>query len=172
MLRSDVMVNNVISSGNSLKRHCLLSTWQDIWNKTVSPNLFPFLLQHTYMYEFLMSIYWADGITHPSEVTGGLEVDYIILAGVKRCVPVAVVGVVVPHGEGRSLGQAAGWEFSGVVMRRCTTCPSTSPWSLPMGGRSRETLHVTQLPPPHLSGAVLLHHNHMIGAVDEDITVF
>lgn len=46
--------------------------------------------------------------TYSSEVAHGLEVDQIGFPGIEGSVPVAIVGVVVPHGEGRGLREAAG----------------------------------------------------------------
>ena len=94
--------------------------------------------------------------THPSEVAHGLEVDEVALARVQGSVPVAVVGVVVPHGEGAGLRQAAGGQLRRVVVRR--------PPRLGLGVRhgQRETLLQPQLP-LHLLHALLLHH-HLVGA--------
>lgn len=94
---------------------------------------------------------------YPSEVAGGLEVDEVVLGGIQRAVPVAVVGVVVAHGEGRGLGQAAGGQLGRVVVRR------PSGLRLAVGLRGGEAVGGAQLPPPHLAGPVLLHHHHLVG---------
>lgn len=94
--------------------------------------------------------------SHPSEVTGGLKVDEVVLGGVQRAVPVAVVSVVVTHGEGSGLWQTAGSQLSCVVMWR--------PFGLRLivGVWCRETVDSTQLPPPHLTGTILFHHHHLV----------
>lgn len=95
--------------------------------------------------------------SYPSEVGGGLEVDQVVLGGVQRAVPVAVVGVVVAHGEGRGLGEAAGRQLGRVVVggrlagRRA------------VGAGRREAVGGAQLSSPHPAGAVLLHHHHLVG---------
>lgn len=96
-------------------------------------------------------------ISHPSEVAGGLKVDEVVLGGVQWAVPVAVVGVVVAHGEGRGLGQTAGSQLSCVVMR--------GPFGLRLvvGVWCGETVDGAQLPPPHLTGTILFHHHHLVG---------
>lgn len=95
--------------------------------------------------------------SYPSEVAGGLEVDEVILGGVQGAVPVAVVGVVVAHGEGRGLRQAAGGQLCRVVMGG----PSGGG---AVGAGCGEAVHGAHLPPPHLPGPVLLHHHHLVRA--------
>jgi len=99
--------------------------------------------------------------SHPSEVAGGLKVDEVVLGGIQRAVPVAVVGVVVAHGEGRGLGQTAGGQLGRVVVR--------GPFGLRLAVRvgRGETVHGAQLPPPPpLTGDVFLHHHHLVGTAE------
>lgn len=49
-------------------------------------------------------------------MAGGLKVDEVVLGGVERRVPVAVVSVVVPHSELGGLGQAVRGQFGRVVV--------------------------------------------------------
>lgn len=95
--------------------------------------------------------------SYPSEVAGGLEVDEVILGGVQGAVPVAVVGVVVAHGEGRGLRQAAGGQLCRVVMGGPSALGA-------VGAGGGETVHRAHLPPPPLTGPVLLHHHHLVRA--------
>lgn len=96
-------------------------------------------------------------ISYPSEVAGGLEIDEVVLGGVERTVPVAVVGVIVAYGEGCGLRQAAGGQLSCVVMG------GSFGLGLVVGVRGGEAVHGAHLPPSHLTGAVLLNHHHLVG---------
>lgn len=98
-----------------------------------------------------------DGFSYPSEVGGGLEVDQVVLGGVQRAVPVAVVGVVVAHGEGRGLGEAAGCQLG------CVVVGGRLAGRRAVGAGRREAVGGAQLSSPHLAGAVLLHHHHLVG---------
>lgn len=95
--------------------------------------------------------------SYPSEVRGGLKVDEIVLGGVQRAVPVAVVRVVVAHGEGRGLGEAARGQLGRVVVGGRLARQRA------VGVGGWETVGGAQLSPPHLAGAVLLHHHHLVG---------
>lgn len=91
-------------------------------------------------------------VTHPSEVAHSLEVDKITFARVQRAVPVAIVCVIVTHGKGASLWQAAGWQLGCVVV-----------WCAPglcltMGHRQWETVLKSQLPFHFLASLLLNHH--------------
>lgn len=94
---------------------------------------------------------------YPSEVTGGLKIDEVVFGGVQRAVPVAVVGVVVAHCEGRGLWETAGCQLSCVIMRAPLGLrPTVRIWC-------GETVNGAQLPPPHLTGTILFHHHHLVG---------
>lgn len=95
--------------------------------------------------------------SYPSEVWGGLKVDEIVLGGVQRAVPVAVVRVVVAHGEGRGLGEAAWGQLGRVVVGGRFARQRA------VGVGRWETVGGAQLSSPHLAGAVLLHHHHLVG---------
>lgn len=91
-------------------------------------------------------------ITHPSEVAHSLEVDKVAFAGVQRAVPVAIISVIVAHGEGACLLQAAGWQLGCVVVWR------SSGLCLTMGHRQWETVLEPQLPLHFLPSLLLNHH--------------
>lgn len=95
--------------------------------------------------------------SYPSEVWGGLKVDEIVLGGVQRAVPVAVVRVVVAHGEGRGLGETARGQLGSVVVG------SRLARRRAVGVGRWETVGGAQLSSPDLAGAVLLHHHHLVG---------
>lgn len=94
--------------------------------------------------------------THPFEVAHGLEVDEIGLLGLQGRVPVAAVGLVVPHSEGFGLSEAAGRQLCPKVVHGATGhCIIKGEWHW-------EALLPPQLP-LQLLGPVLLH-NHLVGA--------
>lgn len=113
-----------------------------------------------------MSTFTCAITTHPSKVAGSLKVNEVILARIQWSVPVAIVGVVVPDGEGSCLRQAAGRKLSCVVVRRRS---SRSARGLTLGQRSGEAVLMTHLSPLHLPRAILLHHHHMVGATETTI---
>lgn len=94
--------------------------------------------------------------THPFEVAHGLEVDEIGLLGLQGRVPVATVGLVVPHGEGLGLGEAAGRQLCPEVVH------GAAGHGVVEGERHREAFLPPQLP-LQLLGPVLLH-DHLVGA--------
>lgn len=94
--------------------------------------------------------------THPFEVAHGLEVDEICLLGLQRWVPVATVGLVVPHGEGFGFGEAAGGQLGSKVVYRAAG------HGVIEGERHREALLPTQLP-LELLGLVFFYDD-LVGA--------
>lgn len=96
--------------------------------------------------------------TYASKVAHGLEEDEVVLPGVQRAVPVAIVGVVVPHSKGCSLGQAARGKFG------CIVVWSSTGLSLTVRCGNGEAVLNTQFS-LHLPTSFLLH-DHLICAVD------
>lgn len=94
--------------------------------------------------------------THPFEVAHGLEVDEIRLLGLQRWVPVATVGLVVPHSEGFGFSEAAGGQLGPEVVYRTTR------HSIIEGEWHREALLPTQLP-LELLGPVFFYDD-LVGA--------
>lgn len=85
-----------------------------------------------------------------------MEVDEIRLLGLQRWVPVATVGLVVPHSEGFGFSEAAGGQLGPKVVYR------TTGHSIIKGERHWEALLPTQLP-LELLGAVFFY-NDLVGA--------
>lgn len=94
--------------------------------------------------------------THPFEVAHGLEVDEIGLLGLQRRVPVAAVGLVVPHSEGFGFGEAAGRQLGPKVVDGATG------HGIIKGEWHWEALLSTQLP-LQLLGPVFFY-NDLVGA--------
>jgi len=102
---------------------------------------------------------WGPTATHPFEIAHGLEVDEISLLGLQRRVPVAAVGLVVPHGEGFGFGEAAGRQLGPEVVDGATR------HSVVEGERHREALLPTQLP-LELLGPVFFYDD-LVGAGED-----
>ena len=93
---------------------------------------------------------------HPFQVACCLEIDEIGLSGLKRWVPEATIGLVVTHGEGHGLKQAAGSQFSPKVVHQAASQGRLK------GQRYREAVLSSGLPPQ--APWPLFLHNHLVDA--------
>ena len=93
---------------------------------------------------------------HPLQVARCLEVDEVGLPGLKRWVPEATIGLVVPHGEGHGLRQTAGRQFCPEVVHQAAGQRRVE------GQGHWEAVLAAGLPPE--SPRPLLLHNHLVHA--------
>lgn len=101
-------------------------------------------------------------MTHPFKVAHSLEVDKVALARIQRAIPVAIVSVIVPYGEGAFFWQTAGGQLCRVVVWRA------SGLGLAMRHGQRETILKAQLS-LHFLHSLLLNHHLVSAGVDVQV---